>query len=115
MSGLFSKGMPPENIVKMTLMVLQAQKQRELEQLKAVLEGIDSAEIEKLTNLWLHLVLHYESDYDEDTASRMALSNFTGILSAEMDGGEANYPKPVLEKLIEQGKGNILKSGRSGT
>ena len=85
-STLFPEGTSSEQIIKMTLVVLQAHYQREADRLAEVLSGIDQLYIDKLSALWEELLTRYKPGD--------ALATLTKIVAAELDGGDSPAPYP---------------------
>jgi hypothetical protein len=79
---LFPEGASAEQIVKMTLFVLQAHHQRETERLAEILSGIDEVHIQKLALLWEELSSRLSSENE-------ALATLTKIIAAELDSGDS--------------------------
>lgn len=94
-STLIPEGTDPEQIVKLTMFVLQAHHQREAERLSEILSGIDELYIHKLAALWEELLKRYGSQGE-------ALSVLTKIIAAELDGGDAPMVDSSDDGLAEQ-------------
>lgn len=92
-STLIPEGTDPEQVVKMTIFVLQAHHQREAERLAEILSGIDELYIQKLAALWEELLSRYDSQSE-------ALSILTKIIAAELDGGDS-LMRPAMQDQLK--------------
>ena len=106
-SALIPEGTNPEQVVKITLFVLQAHHQREAERLAEILSGIDDIYIHKLASLWEELLSQHGSQ-------GKALSILTKIIAAELDGGESPIVASSNDWLAKQDLSKS-KNGRSQT
>jgi len=85
---LFPADLPPENVVRAVLAMLQSYYERELECVNNTLADFPDFFTDKLAITWLRIRAGSQSDVE-------ALCVFTKVITAELDGGNSpEWPPP---------------------